>query len=163
MLFRSAAGTGVSGVVTNERRTGISRCGAGIKRFITVLGTGAVETIIKAGIAGVNRAASATTRVGTVTEYCIITGITVIGITTAHPCRADVISTDIAIRAEGIVWCAVTRTTRAGVAFSTWHTVITGQDVIRVAAAHANCAHVVGADISVRAQAVVGRSVTDTA
>ena len=39
----------------------------------------------------------------------------------------------------------------AGVAFSTWHTVITGRRVIRIAAAHSNRAHVIRANISISA------------
>jgi hypothetical protein len=62
-----AAGTGISAIVTDERYTGISRARAGINSFIAVLGTGTVEAIIRAGIAGV-RAGPTTAGVGPVTE-----------------------------------------------------------------------------------------------
>jgi hypothetical protein len=98
-----------------------------------------------------------------ITVGAVITGQDVIRVAATYANCAHVVSADISVSAEGIVWCSVAGSACAGVCFRTGYTVITGQDVIRVAAAHSNCAHVVGADVSVRAQCVVGGSVTDTA
>jgi hypothetical protein len=91
-----AAGTGVSAIVTDEGRTGISRVRAVIKRFIAVLGTSTVKAIIRAGIARV-RAGPATARVGSVTEYCIITGSGVIGMSTHSRTVTLIIGTHIPV------------------------------------------------------------------
>jgi hypothetical protein len=99
-----AAGTGVSTVVTGERRTGISRVRAGIKRFIAVLGTGTVEAIIRAGIARVHRAAPATAGIGTVAEKQVITGGCVIGMGTYSRTVTLIIRTHIAVIGTGGAW-----------------------------------------------------------
>jgi hypothetical protein len=96
-----------------------------------------------------NRAASSTAGVGAITVNTVIAGSSVIGITTAHSCRADVISTDIAIRAEGIVWCAVTRTTRTGIDFSAGYQVITGGSVIGMSTGSRPITLIIGTHIAV--------------
>jgi hypothetical protein len=96
-----------------------------------------------------NRAAPAAASVGPVTKEAVIAGCRVIGITTTHSYRADVICTDIAIRAEGIVWCAVTHTTRAGVNFSTGYQVIAGCRVIGMHTGPRTVTGVIGAHIAV--------------
>jgi uncharacterized membrane protein len=78
-------------------RAGIAARETLVTYLIATLGTGTVESIIWTGITCVNRAASATARVGAVTEYGVIAGIRVIGMSTYSGPVTLIIGTDIAV------------------------------------------------------------------
>ena len=170
-----AAGTGVSTIVTEKRRAGISRARAVIERFIAVLGTGTEEAvIIRAGAASVG-AGTATAGITSITVTTVIAGGSVIGMSTYSDPVTLIIGTNITIigaggacRIKTAVGSFLTGVTigfrtgasyvgragsrRAGITSITVKSVITGRSVIRVAAACANCAHVVNAEICVRTE-----------
>jgi hypothetical protein len=91
-----AAGTGVSAIVTEKRRAGISRVRAVIERFIAVLGTGTKEDVVRAGVASVG-AGPATAGIGSITVNTVIAGGSVVGMSTYSRPVTLIIGTDIAI------------------------------------------------------------------
>ena len=94
-------------------------------------------------------AASADAGIIAVAVESIVTGIGVIAVGTTGYRVAAIISTHIAICAQGIIRCSVTCTCRAGIVFSTGHSIITGRGIIRIAAAYTRCTDIIGADIAI--------------
>ena len=155
-----------SRTVTGVIRTFIPVIGADrarrIKAAVRIFLTG-IALRLRTGVSCVYSTRPATAGVRTVTVQRIIAGCSVIRITAAHSCRAQVIRTDIAIRAEGIVRCAVTHAARTGISFSTGYQVIAGCAVVLITAAHSCRAQVIRTDIAVRAEGTVRCAVTHTA
>jgi hypothetical protein len=95
-----AAGTGVSDIVTDERGTRISRARAVIERFITVLGTGTEEAVIRTGVTSMC-ADSPITGIRPVTVEPVITGIRIIGMGTHAGPVTLIVGTDITVIGTG--------------------------------------------------------------